>query len=144
MYKLHLKPALIIFAIWLFASSYIAYNGQFISGYLKSRGMTQAEYQYPLDSVLFCILLYSLVCINYLVLFVFKWNLQRPYLAYLIYSIIPILMTFLAFLGAMHASSAWDAFIVVMLFTFLLHFLLIPVLLALYRKTLSIENSIDQ
>jgi len=139
MYKLQIKIVLIIFDIWLFASGYIAYEGQFPSAYLASRGMTQAEYVYPLEGVLFCIFLYTIVCINYAFLFLSHWSLKHPYLAYLAFSIVPTLMTVLAFLGAMHASSYWGAFIIVMLFIFLLHFLLVPVLIVLSRKKLAIH-----
>ncbi len=131
MYKLQIKIAIIIFGIWILTSGYIAYEGRFPSAYLASRGMTQAEYAYPLDGVSFCIFLYAVVCINYALLFLSFWSLKHPYLAF---SIVPMLMTILAFLGAMHASSYWGAFITVMLFTFLLHFLLVPVLMSLYRK----------
>ena len=125
---------IILFLIWLLASSYIAWQGQFISGYLESRGMLQQEYNYPTDGVLFCIVAYGFVCINYALLFTFEESLKHPFISYFLSTIVPAFLTFLAFLGAMHASSHWGAFIVVMLLTFLLHFLLLPVLLAVYRK----------
>lgn len=132
---------LVLLLIWLIASGFIAWQGQFISGYLVYvRGMTQAEYEYPTDGVLFCIFIYLIVIINYAVLFMSKFSQQHPYMSYLLLSIIPVLMTGYAFLGAMHAPCFWDAFIVVMLLTFLLHFLLLPVLLVIYRKYISLEQ----
>lgn len=125
---------LILLIIWVFASAYIAWQGQYISSYLESRGMLQQEYNYPTDGILFCIFAYAFVCINYALLFSFEFALKHPYISYLLATIVPTLLTVLAFLGAMHASSHWGAFIVVMMMTCLLHFLLVPVLMGIYRK----------
>ena len=132
--KHHSFIYLILLIIWLLASAYMAWQGQYISSYLESRGMLQQEYNYPTDGVLFCIATYAFVCINYALLFSFEFCLEHPYSSYLLATIVPTLLTVLAFLGAMHASSHWGAFIMVMLFTFLLHFLLVPILMGIHRK----------
>lgn len=125
---------LIFFIIWSIASGYIAWQGQFVSSYLESYGVMQREFNYPTDGVLFCIFAYGFVCINYVVLFTFEESIKNPFISYLLSTIIPAFLTLLAVLGAMHASSHWGAFIVIMLLTFLLHFLLLPVLLGVYHK----------
>ena len=132
--KHHSFIYLILLIIWFLASAYMIWQGQYISSYLESRGMLQQEYNYPTDGVLFCIAAYAFVCINYALLFSFEFCLKHPYSSYLLATIVPTLLTVLAFLVAMHASSHWGAFIVVMLFTFLLHFLLVPILMGIHRK----------
>ena len=135
---------LILLIIWLLASAYMAWQGQYISSYLESRGMLQQEYNYPTDGVLFCIAAYAFVCINYALLFSFEFCIKHPYSSYLLATIVPTLLTALAFLGAMHASSHWGAFIVVMLFTFLLHFLLVPILMGIHRKYVLNQTKINK
>lgn len=125
-----------LFLIYLLACCYIAYEAQFISGYLESRGVLQEEYEYPLSGVLFCCGLYFLVIINYIPLFLLKCSHNHPYKSFILASIIPVLITFYSFLGAMHASSFWGAFILVMMITCLAHFLALPFIIKRYRNNL--------
>lgn len=122
--------------VWLLACVYIAYEGQFISNYLESRGVLQEEYDYPWSGVSFCCGLYFLVIMNYILLFSLNFSQNHPYLSYALFSITPCLITMLSFLGAMHASSYWGAFIMIMMVTLLAHFLVLPFLFKRYRQTL--------
>lgn len=124
-----------LFLIYILGCSYIAYEGQFISSYLESRGVLQEEYEYPLSGVLFCCGLYLLVILNYIPLFWLKFSKNHPYMSFILASIIPLLTTFYSFLGAMHASSFWGAFILVMMITFLAHFLILPFIVKHYKNT---------
>ena len=142
--KKYIPTILILLIIWLTASAFIAYQGQFISSYLKSRGMLQEEYAYPVDGVLFCITAYAIVILNYAFLLLSPFSIRHPFISFLLFSIIPVSFTCISFLGAMHASSYWDALIIVMLFTFFLHFLLLPFLLPLHRKYIYLRRETNR
>jgi hypothetical protein len=120
---------ILLFIGWIFACIYIAYEGQFISGYLESRGMQQEDYSYPSSGVLFTCTLYTVVFINYFILAILKTTAQYPVISYIAFSILPLAIGFLSFLGAMHASSYWGAFILLMMLTLIIHFFILPFIL---------------
>ena len=131
---------LYLFIIYLLACCYIAYEGQFLSSYLQSRGLLQDEYQYPWSGVLFCCGLYFFVILNYIPLFTMKFSQNNPAKSYILASIVPIFITLYSLLGAMHASSFWGAFIMVMLVTILVHFFVLPFILKYSNKNLKARN----
>ena len=122
---------------WLIACAYIASEGQFISGYLESRGIQQKDYTYPISGVLITCTLYTIVCINYFVLFILNTTRTHPFISYMLFSIIPFGMLFISFLGAMHASNYWGAFILIMMLTIVIHLFILPMLLHKYAKSKS-------
>ena len=117
----------ILFATWLIAGFFIAWRAQYIDGYLFARGVLQSEYIYPTKGVILCISLYTIVMINYIGLFFSKLSKNHPLISYLLFSVVPVIFLFCASLYALHASNDLAAFIVIMLFTVLLHCLLFPV-----------------
>lgn len=128
---------ILLFLCWLIACAYIASEGQFISGYLKSRGIQQEDYAYPASGVLFTCTLYTIVCVNYFILFVLNMTQKHPIISYLIFSIIPFGICFISFLGSMHASNYWGAFILIMILTIIIHLFILPFLLRKYTKSKS-------
>ena len=125
---------LILFLIWLIASGFIAWQAQFIDPYLQHQGITQNKYTYSLNEVMCYITAYAVLMLNYALLFLSKFSNKHPHISYLLFSILPLLMIVSASLFTLHASSPLGTFFTIMIFTFLLHFLLVPVLLAIYRK----------
>ena len=136
------KIYLILFAIWLIASTYIAYEGQFESPYrFHPAGVEHLPFEYPLFGVTFAISLYLLEMLNYALLFSNSSIVKHPIISYLFASIIPFSLLCIAFLGAMHAAPFWGAFIQVILFTSLFHLLILPPTISHFRRNHQIEES---
>lgn len=136
------KIYLIFLTIWLIASAYIAYEGQFESSYsFHPEGADRVPFQYPLFGVTFAISLYLLEMLNYALLFSNNSIVKHPIISYFFASIIPFSLLCIAFLGAMHAAPFWCAFIQVILFTSLFHLLILPPTISHFRRNHQIEES---
>ncbi|RZG87198.1 hypothetical protein EXE10_04760 [Acinetobacter sp. WCHAc060033] len=124
-----------LFCIWLIASLVIAYQGQFYSEYLIEFLKKQPQnYPYPIFQVLTLSFIYGIWLLSYAFLFCSNWGVKHPYITYTLCSILPILLSsygfFIAFVSSLHVI----AFILISIATTLLHFLLLPVLIPVYRK----------
>ncbi len=136
------KIYLIFLTIWLIASTYIAYEGQFESPYsFHPVGADRVPFQYPLFGVTFAIGLYLLDMLNYVLLFSNNSIVKHPVISYFFASIIPFSLLCIACLGAMHAPPFWGAFIVVIFFTSLFHLLILPPTIYHFRRNHQIEES---
>ena len=129
------KIYLILFVIWLIASAYIAYQAQFIGGYLVHvRGMTQEEYQYPLEHVQMLCGFLGLLILNEAYLITSELSYKHPIFFYFICSIAPLFLSAIAVFSAMHAADYLISFILLVLFISLFHFLILPFLLVKFHK----------
>lgn len=124
-----------LFLIWLIASLSIAYQGQFYSEYLIDFLHKKAQdYPYPIVQVLILSILYGFWLLSYIFLLCSYWAVKHPFISYSLCSILPILLSiygfFIAFVSPLHMIT----FILICVATTLFHFLLLPVLIPIYRQ----------
>lgn len=122
-----LKIYMVLLFIWLVICSVIAYQAQFISDYLVHvRGMTQAEYKYPLQHVLILSAYLAVLLLNSLFYFSTRFRHQHPILIYFICSILPLLFSVGAVFSAMHAPHYYMIFLFSILVTTLMQLVFAP------------------
>lgn len=136
--------------IWLAVCSYIAYQGQFplseqlnpdLLGNTTNRPI---DYSYPTSDILQACFIYTIWMLSYAFLFCSKYAIKHPLISYALCSILPILLPLLSFVWANDVPQYIAALIIVIWATSLFHFLLLPILLPIYRKYIYPNTPISQ
>ena len=126
--------------IWLAVCSYIAYQGQFpLSEQLNPDLLGNTtnlpmDYSYPTSDILQACFIYTIWMLSYAFLFCSKYAIKRPLISYALCSILPILLPLLSFVWANDVPQYIAVLIIVIWATSFFHFLLLPILLPIYRK----------
>ena len=124
-----------IFCIWIIVCLTMAYLGQFYSDFLINYlGRKQQYYPYPIYQILILGLIYGAWLLSYMWLLSADFAIRHPFISYTLCSIFPILFTALGLFLLVYASPHLIVFILTSIATTLLHFLLLPVLMPIYRK----------
>ncbi|MFW1943069.1 hypothetical protein ACG93R_06120 [Acinetobacter guillouiae] len=127
-----------LFLIWFIASISIAYQGLFYSEYLINflRKKPQ-DYGYPLFQVVILCSIYSLWMWSYAYLLCSETAIRRPFLSYTVCSILPIVIPVYGVIILIYSPPDIITFILISCATSLFHFLLLPILMPIYRKYIS-------
>ena len=126
---------LIPLCIWLIVCFTMAYQGQFYSEFLINYfGRKKQNYPYPIYQIFILALIYGLWLYSYVWLLSAKFAIQHPFISYTLCSILPILLSTLGLFLLVYASPHLIVFILASIATTLFHFLLLPVLIPIYRK----------
>ena len=121
--------------IWLAACITMLYQGQYYSEFLIGYlGRKPQEYPYPIIQIIIFALIYALWLYSYEWLLHANFAIRHPFISYTLCSIFPILLSAAGLFLLVYASPHLIAFILFTFATTLLHFLLLPALIPLYRK----------
>ena len=123
--------------IWLAVCAYIAYQGQFPTQEQIDNTeilSLQIHNNYPTSEILQACFIYSIWMASYAFLFCSKYSAKHPFISFAFCSILPILLPLLSFVWAIDVPPYIAALIIITWITSLIHFLLLPILLPIYRK----------
>lgn len=126
-----------LFFIWLCACGYIAYQGQFPTQEQIDNAQIlslQIHNNYPTSEILQACFIYTIWIMSYAFLFCSRYAVKHPFISYAFCSILPVLLPLLSFVWANDVPPYIAALIIVIWTTSLFHFLILPILLPIYRK----------
>ena len=124
-----------LFCIWVIATITIAYQGIFYSEYLINFLQKNPQsYPYPIFQVLILSFIYGVWLLSYFFLLCTDWGVKHPFISYTLCSILPIIIAPMGLFSLLYASPHLIAFILICVATTLFHFLLLPILIPIYRK----------